>query len=50
MPKKSNLQMIDEADRIFYDTAKGSNSILITGNIKHFPKEDFIKTVNEFLN
>jgi putative PIN family toxin of toxin-antitoxin system len=31
----SVFSMIDETDRIFYDTAKQSNSFLITGNLKH---------------
>ena len=39
----------DESDRIFYDTAVGSGSILISGNIKHFPKEPFIMPPADFL-
>jgi uncharacterized protein len=39
----------DESDRIFYDTAKGSGSILISGNLKHFPKEPFIMLPADFL-
>jgi len=39
----------DESDRIFYDTAIGSGSILISGNIKHFPKEPFIMSPSNFL-
>jgi putative PIN family toxin of toxin-antitoxin system len=39
----------DESDRIFYDTAVGSGSILISGNIKHFPKEPFIMSPSDFL-
>lgn len=41
--------MIDEKDRIFYDTAKESSAILVTGNIKHFPKEAFIMSPNDFI-
>lgn len=41
-PVPSKIKFSDESDRIFYDTAKGSNSFLITGNIKHYPKESFI--------
>ena len=47
MPGKSKLS--DESDRIFYDTAKGSDSILITGNIKHYPKESFIMMPTDFM-
>jgi putative PIN family toxin of toxin-antitoxin system len=39
----------DESDQIFYDTAVGSGSILISGNIKHFPKEPFIMSPSDFL-
>ena len=49
IPIKSNIHMADEKDRIFYDTAKQSNSILVTGNIKHFPKEEFILSPDDFL-
>ena len=46
---KSIGQMIDESDRVFYDVAKESKAILITGNIKHFPVEPFIMTPAEFM-
>jgi len=42
-------KLIDETDRIFYDTAKNTASILITGNIRHYPNEKFILTPTEFL-
>lgn len=42
-------KMPDESDRIFYDTARGSGSILISGNLKHFPKEPFIMSPADFL-
>ncbi|MCL1911238.1 MAG: putative toxin-antitoxin system toxin component, PIN family [Leptospirales bacterium] len=48
-PHHSNIKMPDESDRIFYDTAKESKSILITGNLKHFPKEAFIMSPSDFL-
>jgi len=48
-PPISNIQMPDETDRTFYDTATVSSSILITGNIKHFLPESFIVTPAEFL-
>jgi predicted nucleic acid-binding protein len=43
------IDLPDEKDRIFYDTAKQRNAILITGNIKHFPEEDFIMSPKDFL-
>jgi putative PIN family toxin of toxin-antitoxin system len=48
-PVPSKIKLPDESDRIFYDTAKGSGSILISGNIQHFPKERFIMLPAEFL-
>jgi len=49
-PLKSDMPLIDESDRIFYDTAKESRAILITGNIKHYPSENFVMTPTKFLN
>jgi len=49
IPGISDVIMPDESDRIFYDTAKESGSILITGNIKHYPNEGFIMTPREFI-
>ena len=48
-PKKSDIPIPDETDRIFYDTAKASVAILITGNKKDYPDEPFILTPAEFL-
>lgn len=49
-PTVSTFPMADETDRIFYDTAKASNSILITGNIKHYPTESFIMLPSDFIS
>ncbi|MDR2559933.1 MAG: putative toxin-antitoxin system toxin component, PIN family [Oscillospiraceae bacterium] len=46
---KSSIVMPDEDDRKFYDVAKESGAILITGNLKHFPKEKFIMSPKDFL-
>jgi len=48
-PKTSTSPLSHESDRIFYDTAKTSGAILITGNTKHFPDEPMIMTPSEFL-
>ena len=48
-PTLSSISLIDEDDRIFYDTAKQAKAILITGNIKHYPSESFIMTPSDFL-
>lgn len=39
----------DEEDKKFYEVAKFCNAKLITGNLKHFPKENCILSVSEFL-
>ena len=48
IPVRSNVPFIDETDRIFYDTAKVAGAILITGNIKHYPEENFIMSPAHF--
>jgi putative PIN family toxin of toxin-antitoxin system len=48
-PIASSFSIFDEDDRIFYDTAKQSESFLITGNLKHYPQETFILTPADFL-
>ena len=40
----------DESDRIFYDTAKQAKAILVTGNMKHYPSEPFIKSQADYLD
>jgi putative PIN family toxin of toxin-antitoxin system len=47
-PFVSTVFMPDETDRIFYDTAKEAGAILVTGNIKDYPVEDFIVTPAKF--
>jgi putative PIN family toxin of toxin-antitoxin system len=45
-----NLKFADEDDKIFYDLYKSDEiDFLITGNIKHFPKEKNIITPREFI-
>ena len=45
----SDVLLIDESDRKFYDAAKTNEALLITGNLKHYPDEPFILTPHEFL-
>jgi len=49
-PGISDTPLPDESDRIFYDTAKESDAILVTGNTKHYPAEPFIMTPADFLS
>jgi predicted nucleic acid-binding protein len=46
----SKIILPDESDRKFYDVAKITNSLLITGNQKHFPNEPIIISPAEYLN
>ena len=48
-PLPSGIKLLDEADRVFYDTAKESGSILISSNVKHFPRESFVMLPADFL-
>jgi predicted nucleic acid-binding protein len=45
-----NAKFTDEDDKIFYELYKsGEADFLITGNIKHFPKEKNIITPRDFI-
>jgi putative PIN family toxin of toxin-antitoxin system len=48
-PAVSDISLPDETDRIFYDAAHDVGAILITGNKRHYPDEDFIMSPAEFL-
>jgi putative PIN family toxin of toxin-antitoxin system len=48
-PIPSKIKLPDESDRIFYDTARGIGSVLISVNLKHYPKELFIMSPADFL-
>jgi putative PIN family toxin of toxin-antitoxin system len=48
IPEISSFPMKDESDRIFFDAAQNAEAWLVTGNIKHFPKKDFILTPAAF--
>ena len=45
-----DISFIDESDKKFYEVAKYCGAVLITGNVKHFPKENFIMTPTDFLD
>lgn len=49
---KSDIQMTDEKDRVFYEIALAGmemgTSKLVTGNIKHYPEVDFVVTPSQF--
>ena len=45
----STIALSDESDRKFYDVAKYCAAYLITGNIKHYPKDSLIVSPARFL-
>jgi len=47
-PPPSTIPLPDETDRCFYDVAKFCKAILITGNTKHYPSENFIVSPTDF--
>jgi len=46
----STVELPDESDRKFYDTAKYCEAYLITGNIRHYPKDPMILSPARFLD
>ena len=48
-PQKSDFPMLDESDRIFYDTAAAGAATLITGNLRHYPEKPFVVSPADFL-
>ena len=53
-PEQTDLHFIDMNDIVFYEVVmekrKTDEAWLVTGNIKHFPKEPFIVTPREMLD
>lgn len=47
VPVPSTIPMPDEDDRKFYDVAKTCGALLVTGNRKHFPDEEFVVSASE---
>ena len=45
-PITLSAQFDDESDKKFYEVAKTCNATLITGNLKRFPVEPCVKSVN----
>lgn len=52
-PKKLNVLLPDMKDMPFYEVVyekKDDNAYLVTGNIRHFPKDPFVVTPRELLS
>lgn len=47
--KPIDIPFSDTADKKFYEVAKFCGATLITGNLKHFPKDPQVMSVAEFL-
>jgi len=45
---ETEIDFIDDDDRMFYEVAVFCNATLITGNTRHYPEEPFIMTVADF--
>ena len=48
-PAISSIPFVHEDDRVFYDTARESGAILVTGNIKHYPDDSAVMSPTSFL-
>jgi putative PIN family toxin of toxin-antitoxin system len=46
-PLTSDIAMIGQSDRAFFDVASAAEVFLVTGNLRHYPKERFIITSAE---
>ena len=46
-PDATDVPFTDESDRKFYEVAKFCNATLVTGNLKHFPDDPLVKSVQE---
>ena len=47
-PEK-DIPFTDESDRKFYEVAKTARSILVTGNLKHYPSDGIAISPSDFL-
>lgn len=47
---ESNKLFEDMSDKIFYDIAISKDSILVTGNLIHYPKHKKVMSIAEFYN
>jgi len=48
-PQPSHVDMPDEDDRVFYDTATTAAATLVTGNIKDFPEDERVVSLADFV-
>jgi putative PIN family toxin of toxin-antitoxin system len=48
-PLPLHVKFADEQDLKFYEVAKHCQAQLVTGNLKHFPKDNLVMPVKDFL-
>lgn len=48
-PAPCRIDLPDEGDRKFYELLQSSNARLVTGNLKHYPREERIVTPAQFM-
>ena len=44
----TDVPFTDESDKKFYEVAKFCNAPLVTGNLKHYPQDDLVKSVADY--
>lgn len=48
IPKPVTDSFIDESDKKFFEVAKECNALLVTGNLKHYPNDPLVCSVQDF--
>ena len=43
-----DIKFSDESDRKFFEVAKTSGAVLVTGNMKHSPDDPMVMSVSDF--
>jgi len=49
VPMPLSIHFVDEADKKFYEVSKHCNARLITGNVRHYPRDPLVVTPAAFL-
>lgn len=49
LPEPVDEPFVDESDRKFYEVALYCNSVLVTGNLKHYPPHPLVLSVPVYL-
>lgn len=48
-PQPSDVFMPDQDDRQFYDAGMAAKAMVVTGNVKHYPRSDLVITPADFV-